>query len=131
MNTTVCGLWALGGLSLAPACQPDARVESGDEVGSAAPTSLSAQAALNPRVTAVSPPLASNLGGQPDPQRPRLCAGRAVHCRRSAGGLNVGAVVEPDLAAATPLQLCRKSGGGQGRESRRSPERAQRGPDAL
>lgn len=56
--------WGLSGFSLVLACQPEPVVVSAEDVAAAGePAVLSAQAALIPRITSVSPPLASNLGG--------------------------------------------------------------------
>ncbi|HNN94216.1 MAG TPA: FG-GAP-like repeat-containing protein [Pseudomonadota bacterium] len=63
MNTTFCRIWALSGLTLALACQPGPAVAPDEGAGMESALPLSAQAALIPRITAVSPPLASNLGG--------------------------------------------------------------------
>ena len=63
MNTTFCRIWALSGLTLALACQPGPGVVPEEDPGMESAVQLSAQAALIPRITSVSPPLASNLGG--------------------------------------------------------------------
>jgi hypothetical protein len=64
MKTKSTWIWGLSGFSLALACQPEPAVVSGEDVAAAdEPAVLSAQAALIPRITSVSPPLASNLGG--------------------------------------------------------------------
>lgn len=63
MNTTFCRIWALSGLTLTLACQPGPAVAPEEAGGMEPAVELHAQAALIPRVTAVSPPLASNLGG--------------------------------------------------------------------
>lgn len=64
MNTTLPRIVALSGLSLSLACQPELLGDPAvPEAGALAPAELSAQAALIPRITSISPPLASNLGG--------------------------------------------------------------------
>lgn len=57
-------IWALSSAGLVLACQPEPVLESGAEDSAAIdPAAFTAQAALIPRITSVSPPLASNLGG--------------------------------------------------------------------
>ena len=81
---------------------------------------LSAQAALIPRITSVSPPLVSNLGG----------ASLTIAGRNFSRGWQVlvagsqwlclGPVVEPASASVTAGEVpCHRSGGGQGGQSRR------------